>query len=107
VPAETPFEPSDGVEKAFRHPDAVIAALATRQHGVVSRRQLSAIGIGRREIEGRLERGSLHLVHRGVYAVGHPSLTVDGRHLAAVLATGPGTVVSHRSAARLWRLLSS
>ena len=50
----------------------------------------------------RLRRGSLHRVHRGVYAVGHPrprGLAVD---LAAVLACGHGAVLSHRSAAALW-----
>src|SRR5207342_1484698 len=43
-------------------------------------------------------------VHRGVYAVGHPLLTVEGRWMAAVLASGAGAVLSHRSAAMLWGL---
>jgi very-short-patch-repair endonuclease len=46
--------------------------------------------------------GRLHRVHRGVYAVGHPVLTRDGRWLAAVLACGEGAVLSHRSSAALW-----
>jgi hypothetical protein len=41
-------------------------------------------------------------VHRGVYAVGHTVLTDEGRLMAAVLAGGPGTVLSHRSAAAHW-----
>ena len=44
----------------------------------------------------------MHRVHRGVYAVGHPVLTVNGRRMAAVLAGGPGAVLSHASAAALW-----
>ena len=44
----------------------------------------------------------MHRVHRGVYAVGHPVLTVNGRRMAAVLAAGPGAVLSHASAAALW-----
>jgi very-short-patch-repair endonuclease len=43
-------------------------------------------------------------LHRGVYAVGHGALRPEGRWLAAVLACGPGAVLSHRSAAALWDL---
>jgi hypothetical protein len=43
-------------------------------------------------------------VHRGVYAVGHPRLTPEGRFLAAVFSCGPGAVLSHESAAVLWGL---
>ena len=39
---------------------------------------------------------------RGVYAVGRPELTSHGRWMAAVLACGPGAVLSHGSAAELW-----
>jgi very-short-patch-repair endonuclease len=40
-------------------------------------------------------------VHRGVFAVGRPLVTVDGRWMAAVLACGPGSLVSHRTGAAL------
>ena len=52
----------------------------------------------------RVAAGRLHRVHSGVYAVGHPVLTVDGRRMAAVLATGPGAALSHASAAALWEI---
>lgn len=84
--------------------DAEIAALAARQHGVVSCAQLREIGISEDEIRGRLERGSLHSLHHGVYAVGHRAVTREGQLLAAVLAGGPGAVLSHASAAELWGL---
>jgi hypothetical protein len=45
------------------------------------------------------------VVHRGVYAVGHTTLTAKGRWLAAVLTCGPGALLSHVSAAALWDLL--
>ena len=83
-------------------PDALIAALAGRQHGVVARRQLVALGLGPDAIDQRLQRGLLHRLHRGVYAVGHPRVTREGRWMAAVLTAGPGAVLSHRSAAALW-----
>ena len=44
---------------------------------------------------------------RGVFAVGHPILRPEGRRLAAVLACGPGAVLSHRSAAAHWGLLAT
>jgi very-short-patch-repair endonuclease len=84
--------------------DRAVAELAARQHGVVGRAQLEALGLSGRMIFRRLERGALHPVHRGVYAVGHASLTSRGRLLAAVLCGGRGSVLSHRSAARLWNL---
>jgi very-short-patch-repair endonuclease len=82
-----------------------VAALAGRQHGVVTRRQLLAMGMSTRMVDGRLARGGLHRVHWGVYSVGHRLLSRDGRWFAAVLACGPDSVLSHRSAGCLWSLL--
>ncbi|MGN6215645.1 MAG: type IV toxin-antitoxin system AbiEi family antitoxin domain-containing protein [Solirubrobacterales bacterium] len=82
-----------------------MARIAQRQHGVIGRRQLLALGMGRRAIVGRLQRGQLHELHRGTYVVGVRRISRKGRWMAAVLACGEGTVLSHRSAARLWRLL--
>ena len=84
--------------------DHAVAALAARQHGVVSRLQLSALGLSRAAIETRVRTGRLHRVHRGVFAVGHRRLTRSGQLMAAVLACGEGAVISHRSAAALWGL---
>jgi very-short-patch-repair endonuclease len=93
--------PHIGGQSQPRSFDAAIAQLAGRQHGVVARRQILELGVGRRAVERRLERGRLHIVHRGVYAVGHRALTRHGRWMAAVLAAGPGAVLSHHSAAAL------
>jgi len=82
-----------------------LAALAAKQHGVVAYRQLRALGFGPGAIEHRARAGRLHLVHRGVYAVGHTRLTAEGRHMAAVLACGDGAALSRWSAARRWELL--
>src|SRR4029450_613126 len=51
--------------------------------------------------------GHLHRIHRGVFAVGHPGLSREGRWMAAVLACGPHAVLSHISAAELWGMLRS
>lgn len=81
-----------------------IAALAGSQHGVVTSAQLVAAGLSRDAVQRRLRSGRLHRVHRAVYAVGHPHLSASGRFLAAVLACGPGAVLSHASAAAAWGL---
>jgi very-short-patch-repair endonuclease len=82
--------------------DAKVASLAADQHGVVTLAQLRQLGLSGRAVQARAARGALHRVHRGVYAVGHPLLGPDGRRMAAVLACGPGAVLSHRSAAAAW-----
>ena len=84
-----------------------IAAVARRQHGVAGRRQLLAIGVTRDEVDWRVSVGSLHVIHRGVYAVGHTAITVRGRWMAAVLASGDGAVLSHRSATALFGIWGS
>lgn len=78
--------------------------LAGRQHGVIARRQLLALGFNSREIEHRVARRRLHPVMRGVYAVGWPKLTRERRWMASVLTCGPGALLSHRSAAALWEI---
>jgi predicted transcriptional regulator of viral defense system len=79
--------------------DVRIAGLADAQHGVVSLGQLERLGLSPRAVRNRVATGRLHRVHRGVYAVGRARLSVHGRRMAAVLACGPGAVLSHRTAA--------
>jgi predicted transcriptional regulator of viral defense system len=107
VPHERRIEYPIGIQSAVRGVDDVIARLAARQHGIVAAFQLLALGVNRRMIRRRLERGSLHLLHAGVYAPGHNAITRHGRWMAAVLAGGPDAVLSHRSAASLWRIRES
>lgn len=80
--------------------------MAARQHGVVARRQLLEAGVSAQQIKVRLRGGRLHEVHRGVYLVGHVVPPPYAREQAALLACGPAAVLSHRSAAALWGLLS-
>src|SRR5215218_7714512 len=87
--------------------DAQIAALARRQHGVLSTAQLQAVGVAQRAVSYRVAAGRLHRLHHGVHAVGHPVLTAHGRWMAAVLAGGRGAVLSHAAAGALWELHSS
>lgn len=83
--------------------DKVIAALARKQHGYVTRCQLLDIGLSPDEIKYRARSGSLIRVYAGVYAVGHLPLAPEARAHAAVLACGAGAILSHGSAAALWK----
>ena len=67
--------------------------------------ELRACGLTDREVQGRVRRGTLHRLYRGVFAVGHPNVPLEGRFLAAVKALGRATVLSHYSAAALWGLV--
>lgn len=78
-------------------------SLAENQHGVISRDQLLEVGYTREAIDHRIRTGRLHPLHRGIYAVGRATVTDHGRWMAAVLAC-PGSVISHSSAAALWRM---
>ncbi len=81
--------------------------LATRQHGVASRRQLRSLGFGEEAIKAALAEGRLAPVHEEVFAVGHTRVSQRGHWWAAVLAYGPGALLSHHSAATLWELRRS
>jgi very-short-patch-repair endonuclease len=82
-----------------------LAELAEVQHGVVSIRQLlGPLGYSQAAVSRAVAAGRLHRLHRGVYAVGHPHVSVAGMCLAAVLAGGPGALLSHASAAWLWEI---
>jgi very-short-patch-repair endonuclease len=81
-----------------------LADLAGQQYGVVGRWQLVELGFGDEAIKLRLRAGRLHPLHRDAYAVGHRVINKRGRWLAAVLAMGPGAMLSHGSAAALWGL---
>ena len=78
--------------------------LATRQHGVVARWQLVSLGFGRKAIEVAIRDERLSRIHEEVFAVGHTRLSQRGFWWAAVLAYGPGAVLSHQSGAVLWEL---
>jgi predicted transcriptional regulator of viral defense system len=82
-----------------------LARLASRQHGVVSIRQLEQrLGFSHQAVLRAVASGRLHRVYRGVYAVGHTDLSQRGECLAAVLAVGPGALLSYYSAGWLWGL---
>jgi very-short-patch-repair endonuclease len=81
-----------------------MADLAARQHGVATRAQLIGVGLTPAQVRQRIRSKRFRLLHRGVYLVTGVRMPRT-REMAAVLACGPGSVVSHRSAAALLGLL--
>jgi very-short-patch-repair endonuclease len=105
------------MDRKVAKPGVLLARIAERQYGVVSIEQLRSCGISSDAVKARVAQGQLHRMHRGVYALGHRALSLEGRLMAAVLALGGGprsggsvlehwgAAVSHRSALSLWGLL--
>lgn len=93
--------------RASEEASTLIRELAERQHGVVARRQLLKLGLGRGLVRDRVRSGRLIPLYRGVFALGHRRLGVRGAWIAAVLAAGPAAVLSHGTAAQLWDLRRS
>lgn len=87
--------------------DEELSAVARRQYGLVTLEQLVALGLGEHGIYERVHTKRLLRLHRGVYAVGHDQLRREGYFLGAVMACGPGAVLSHASAAELCSLRGS
>jgi hypothetical protein len=82
--------------------DEAIVLLATSQHLVFALHQVTAVGLTARAVQHRVARSALHRIHKGVYSlVPRQLLTRRGHWMAAVLACGPGAVLSHRTAAAL------
>jgi very-short-patch-repair endonuclease len=89
-------------------PDRAIAGIGAKQRALITRAQLSDLGLGPGAIEHALRRGRLHRVHQGVYSLVPLAVLPDlARELAAVLACGDAALLSHRSAAATWGLRPS
>ena len=83
--------------------DREIAALAARQHGVMSRAQLLDIGLSGTAVDHRVRSAALERVHRGVYSVpGAPGSWHQA--LMAACLVNDGVLASHRAAGKLWEL---
>jgi predicted transcriptional regulator of viral defense system len=81
--------------------DRLIAAIAVKQNGNITRRQLLKLGLSAKAIDERIRRGRLYRVFPGVYHVGKPAVTPLERAAAAVLAGGDAAL-SHGSGMSVW-----
>jgi hypothetical protein len=89
----------------IRTTDEIVAWLAGRAHGVVTRGELLGAGVSQRQVHRRIRRGTLIVVHPGVYRAGHRAPSVEARYMAAVKACGEGAVLSGLAAAHLFGLV--
>ncbi|HXR61048.1 MAG TPA: type IV toxin-antitoxin system AbiEi family antitoxin domain-containing protein [Solirubrobacterales bacterium] len=90
-----------------REATASMRRLAEAQHGVFAMWQLLDRGISEATVLSRRAGGLLVPLHQGVYALGRGGRTREARWMAAALACGPGAVLSHFSAGRLWGICGS
>ena len=80
-----------------------IEALASEQHGLVSRARLvQRKALSRSAWYRALDTGLLQQLHPGVARIVGAPATREQRIAAAVMGAGQGAMASHRSAAHLW-----
>ncbi|MDQ3729329.1 MAG: type IV toxin-antitoxin system AbiEi family antitoxin domain-containing protein [Actinomycetota bacterium] len=91
------FDPRLAIERA-------ILELAQAQHWVISLEQLLECGLSPAAVGRRVRQGRLHRIHAGVFAVGRPTLTLEGRWMAAILAGGNGALLSEATAVACYDL---
>lgn len=84
--------------------ESVLLALARPQHGAVTRDQLLVAGLSRHTVQRLVTAGRLLPVHRGVYLVADAVQAPLALEAAALLACRPRALLSHHTAAPLWRL---
>lgn len=79
-----------------------LAALASRQHGIVSLTQAEALGHSRSDVLRRVQAGHLRRVLPRVYRIEGAIPSLEQRAMAAVLWAAPDAVASHQTATALW-----
>jgi len=87
--------PADGIPADL---DQRIAAIASRQHGVFSRRQAELCSATGDKIRWRPRTKRWEPIYPGVYRLAGSPRTWRQVAMAALLYFGPGTVLSHRAA---------
>jgi very-short-patch-repair endonuclease len=86
---------------------ALVGRVGAAQWGAIDHVQLRNCGVDKDATSRWVRTGRLHPhpKYRGVYAVGHPNLPVEGELTAALLAAGPGATLSYATAAWWWGLI--
>jgi hypothetical protein len=94
-----------GDQQLDTRPDREVARRAATEWSVLSVDELYACGLSPTAVAGRVLKGHLHPMYRGVYAVGHAKPPLEGFFLAAVKACGHSTLLSHYAATAHWNML--
>lgn len=76
--------------------------LSARQYGLITRRQAIALRMQPDAIDHRLATGRWRAIRAGVYVIAGSPPSWAQAVLAACLAGGDGTVLTHATAAQLW-----
>jgi very-short-patch-repair endonuclease len=76
---------------------------ASHQHGVLTRRQLLQAGLTSNQIQHLITRHLVAPLHRGVYLVAGVPPSRETGVTAALLAAGPKSYLSGRTAAAVWK----
>ena len=79
--------------------------IAEEAWGIATRQELLGAGISEEQIEWRLRTGALLEEYPGTYRVGHRAPSTEAAYMAAVKATGDGTLLAGRAAAYHWGLI--
>jgi hypothetical protein len=81
-----------------------IADVLGKQHGALTHGQAMSAGLSRRQIATRLDSGRWQRLHRGVFAAFSGPVPRETQLWGAVLRVGEHAVLSHHTAAEVWRL---
>jgi predicted transcriptional regulator of viral defense system len=78
--------------------------LIDSQRGVVGNSQTKQVGIPRKAVRHRLDKGQWRRMHRGVYATFTGEAPREAKLWAAVQRAGDGAMLSHETAAEVYGL---
>lgn len=92
-------ELSDRLSATRHEVDAAINRTDAKQKQLIRLEQLAEIGLSPRGVQLRAAHGSLHRIHRGVYATHAPPYSPHQIWLAGTYACGPLSAISDWSAA--------
>ena len=81
-----------------------VADVLDRQHGALTRTQATKAGLSRGQIAARLDCGRWQRLYRGVFATFSGPVPRETQLWGAVLRVGKHAVLSHHTAAELWKL---
>jgi len=84
---------------------ADLEALAARQKHLFTVRQADAAGVPAATLRRRAAAGRLHRLHAGVYSFSPPPFSRQQLWLGAVMACGPGALLSDKPSAALLRMV--
>jgi hypothetical protein len=81
-----------------------LSDLAARQYSNFTSKQAATCGYHLSTLHDHVKRGTVIVMHPGVYALAGSPRSWERSLMAAILAAGPGAAASHRSGGRVWEI---